>query len=254
MKRLSESERFDFELRDAIQAITARIPENVHDRLRSHHYLLRRHRARRTLLVGAPVVAAAVVVTLVVTGFGPGRQVAFAGWSATPTVPSPGQVAEANKTCVAFASQSSRSGTLQFGTPESSWTPMVDDTRGPYTLVVMALTSTTGTDRAACLTGSGALANDPQLTIAAGAATPQPSPDAIGTSGWGRGGTGADTVLLGTVGKNVTSVTLTLADATKVDATVQNGIYAAWWPGTANPTSAVASTGTGTATRHSFTG
>jgi hypothetical protein len=62
-----------------------------------------------------------------------------------------------------------------------------------------------------------------------------------------------DTLLLGTVGKDVTAVTLTLTDGTKVGAFVVNGIYAAWWPGRMNPVSAAARTATGATTTHLFT-
>ena len=34
----------------------------------------------------------------------------------------------------------------------------------------------------------------------------------------------------GYVGPQVSAVTLHLTDGTNVDATVQNGLYAAWWP------------------------
>lgn len=236
---------------------------------RRRHLLPRtRGRVVRAVAAGIGVAGAIAVVAIVVTGFGPGTQSAFAGWSATPTAPSPGQVAAANRICIADANQLSydrqhmilRTGThptttlpSPFGTSEGSWTPVVDDTRGPYTLVVMTIASTIGTQEAACLTGPGRLAEHPTMTTASGTAMPQPLPDAIGTTGWGRGGTGADTVLLGTVGKDVTAVTLTLDNGTTVGATVKNGIYAAWWPGTANPASAVASTATGSTTTHSFT-
>lgn len=255
----------------AVSAVLEAVRREQRDQAEPHkHHLLPRGRRRvvRAVAIGVPVAAAIAIVSIVVTGFGPGTQAAFAGWSATPTAPSPGQVAAANRTCIADANQSSydrqhmvlRTGThptttipSPFGTPEGSWTPVVDDTRGPYTLVVMTLASTIGTQEAACLTGPGRLADHPTMTTASGTSTPQPLPDAIGTTGWGRGGTGADTVLLGTVGKDVAAVTLTLDDGTKVGATVANGSYAAWWPGTANPASAVASTAAGSTTTHSFT-
>lgn len=261
MKSMPESEQFEAELRDAITAISSRISDDVYDRLRSHRYLPRRHPVRHALLAVTPVAAALLVVALLKTGSGPGTHIAFAGWSATPTAPAPGQVTTANRTCVTNAGKLSADqrhivietphGTMittsQFGAPDGSWTPVVDDTRGPYTLVVMTRASTTGTNRGACLTGPGSLADHPQLHLAAGMANSQPLPDALGDWGLGRGAEG-DTILLGLVGTDVRSVTLTLSDGKTVRATVANSTYAAWWPGPAYPTAAVASTATGATT------
>lgn len=261
MNTLSDSEQFDSELRDAIDAISLRIPEDVYERLRSHRYLSRRNRVRRTVLVAAPVAAAAAVVAVIVTGFGPAAQVAFAGWSATPTAPAPGQVSSAETTCLAMANRALQSTTnvqhKLLGTPEGSFQPVVIDTRGPYTLVVMSVKGTIGQENAACLTGPGKLAANPRLSTATGKATPPAAPDAVGTTGWGHTGTGtrlgADTVLLGTAGTTVTAVALTLKDGTSVTATVAHGMYAAWWPGSSNPLSAEARTATGKTTTHLFT-
>lgn len=223
----------------------------------------RRRPVLRMLLVLAPVAAAAAVAGVLVTGFGPSKQVAFAGWSATPTTPAAGQVSAAKAICLADANQdlqSQRPTSMQhklLGTPEGTFEPVVIDTRGPYTLVVMRVTGTVSMETAACLTGPGDLATHPRLSTATGKDTPPPASDAVGTFGWGHTGNGtrpgAETVILGTVGATVTSVTLTLTDGTKVTATVANGVCAAWWPGSTNPYSAVASTVTGKSTTHLFT-
>jgi hypothetical protein len=43
--------------------------------------------------------------------------------------------------------------------------------------------------------------------------------------------TSNDQVALGRVGAGVTAVTLVLTDGTSVQATVADGLYIAWWPG-----------------------
>ena len=251
------------ELEAAIEAVGARIPADVYERLGAHRYPVKHRPLRRAALVGAPIAAASAVVAVLVTGFGPTTQIAFAGWTATPTTPTPGQVASAEKLCLATANaslQSERSTRMHeslLGTPEGSFQPVVVDTRGPYTLVVMGVTGTAGREEAACLTGPGALASHPQIQTSTGTPTPPPAPDAVGTTGWGNGGTSgtgsaADTVLLGTVGATVSAVTLTLTNGNSVAASVASGMYAAWWPGTASPVSAAARTGAGKTVTRSF--
>lgn len=275
MTTLSEAERFGSELEVAIEAIADGVPDAVYERLGSHRYLAKRHPVRRTVLVGAPIAAASATVAVLVTGFGPTTQVAFAGWTATPTTPAAGQVVSAEKLCLATANAdlgSERSTRMQqtlLGTPEGSFQSVVVDTRGPYTLVVMSVAGTVGKEDAACLTGPGALAARPQLETSTGRFAPPPAPDAVGTTGWGSGGTststpaspptstsstrpGADTVLLGTVGTTVSTVTLGLTNGRSVTASVANGMYAAWWPGVVNPATATARTESGTTATRSF--
>jgi hypothetical protein len=263
MNSLFESEHVSGDLEAAIEAVAARIPTDVYERLGAHYYPAMRRPLRRAALVGAPIAAASAVVAVLVTGFGPTTQIAFAGWTATPTTPAAGQVTAAEKLCLATANaglQSARSTRMQeslLGTPEGSFEPVVVDTRGPYTLVVMSVTGTVGREEAACLTGPGTLATHPQIQTSTSMATPPPEPDTVGTTGWGKGGTSStgsaeDTVLLGTVGATVSTVTLTLTNRSSVTASVANGTYAAWWPGAASPASAIARTGTGRTVERSF--
>lgn len=263
MNSASPSGYVSDELEAAIEAIAARIPAHVHERLLAHRYPIAGRPLRRAALVGTPIAAASAAVAVLVTGFGPTTQTAFAGWSATPTTPAAGQVSSAESLCLATANaglRSQLSTTIQerlLGTPEGTFQPVVVDIRGPYTLVVMSVTGTVGKEEAACLTGPGTLATHPQLVTSAGKTAPPPGPEAVGTTGWGNGGTrgtgsGADTVLLGAVGAKVSTVTLTLTNGNSVTASVANGMYAAWWPGTVGPTSAIGRTGTGTTVTRSF--
>jgi hypothetical protein len=54
----------------------------------------------------------------------------------------------------------------------------------------------------------------------------------------------------GRVGSGVSAVTLLLADRSDVTATVQNGWFVAWWPGSSKATSAELATTTGETTQN----
>jgi hypothetical protein len=57
------------------------------------------------------------------------------------------------------------------------------------------------------------------------------------------------TIAEGSVGSGVAAATLTLTDGSKVVATAGNGLFLAWWPGSAVVTSATLTTATGTTTQ-----
>ena len=72
-------------------------------------------------------------------------------------------------------------------------------------------------------------------------AGPATSDDAIGVPGVGFDQVGGSSVLTyadGHAGAHVTGVTLDLANGVRVEATVQNGFYAAWWPSQSDVTAA----------------
>lgn len=254
MKSPAESDRFDADLRAAIDAIAAGVPDDVYARLRARHYPTTPRPVRRMVVAGASVAAAiALAVFLATSGsrpakptrINPGRQVAFAGWTARPTPAPSGQVAAAKRTCIAdTTSTSTQAGTSQ-PTPEATWTPVVSDTRGPYTLVVMTAPTTTGTERAVCLTSSRPTTGLPELFTLSGSLGPTPAPDAVGQEGLGQNAGGADTVFVAVAGRDVASVSLTLSDGKTVEATLANGTCAAWWPGSASIRSIVARGTTG---------
>jgi hypothetical protein len=54
------------------------------------------------------------------------------------------------------------------------------------------------------------------------------------------------TIAEGSVGSGVNAATLTLSDGSQVVATTGNGLFLAWWPGSAVVTSATLTTATGT--------
>jgi hypothetical protein len=59
----------------------------------------------------------------------------------------------------------------------------------------------------------------------------------------------AYTVAEGSVGSGVTAATLVLSDGSEVVTTTGNGLFLAWWPGTAVITAATLATTTGTTTQ-----
>jgi hypothetical protein len=57
------------------------------------------------------------------------------------------------------------------------------------------------------------------------------------------------TIAEGSVGSGVTAATLVLSDGSDVVTTTGNGLFLAWWPGSAVVTSATSTTATGTTTQ-----
>jgi|HubBroStandDraft_3_1064219.scaffolds.fasta_scaffold17932_2 hypothetical protein len=187
----------------------------------------RRAQRRRRLILSVTSgggVAAAVVAGILVFTAGNAPSVAFAGWSANPTMPASGQVQAAEAKC-------------QRNSALTSLAPTLADTRGPDTLIVYAETSgglcLTGRSLQSA-TGGPALARFRSHGVSSTAVV---APDAI---------RGIDTGLIvmkasvpeatlsfnvGRVGANVTAVTLVLRNGGRVEATTSNGWFAAWWPG-----------------------
>jgi hypothetical protein len=59
------------------------------------------------------------------------------------------------------------------------------------------------------------------------------------------GGSSSLTYAHGHVGSDVTAVSLNLTDGTRVEATLQDGLYAAWWPSETDVSSADVTTSAG---------
>lgn len=167
--------------------------------------------------------AAAAVITAVTLGSSVAP--AYAGWSATPTPPAAGQLAAAEQQCSA-----------------NRGTPVLTDTRGPYTASIYA--DATGSHT--CLQGGS-------LSIASGnggaGATQVPAGQVqLFGSGMENSSGQALTLVDGRIGAGVRSVTIRRSDGSSVKATVSGGWYLAWWPGTARATTADITTTTGTVT------
>ena len=125
------SDLLERDLREALADRAARIPPGASVRLRAidYHPRSRRLPSRRVLgalgLSGVAASAGAVVL------LGSSAAPAFAGWTASPTAPVPGQLTAAQQHCRTAAAE-----------------PVLTDTRGPYTASIYA-------DGSTCMEGNG---------------------------------------------------------------------------------------------------
>jgi hypothetical protein len=219
------SDLLEHDLREALADRAARMNPEASARLRAidYHPRGRRLSSRRAVgalgalgLSGAAAVAGAVIL------LGSNAAPAFAGWTRTPTAPVHGQLAAAQQHCT------------------GSGTPVLTDTRGPYTASIYANGST-------CLEGNGI-----QISSGGGGnATPSTPAGTVALNGLGESDSEghALTMVDGPIGAGVTGVTITRSDGTSVQATVKNGWYLAWWPGTERAVTAQVSSAGGTRTQ-----
>jgi hypothetical protein len=224
------SDLLEDELREALADRAARITPDASARLRAIDYHPRSPRlaSRRAVgafgalgLSGAAAVAGAVIL------LGSSAAPAFAGWTRTPTTPVPGQLAAAQQHCT------------------GSGTPILTDTRGPYTASIYA-------DGSTCLDGNGTEIS----SGGSGNATPKVAAGTVQLNGAGESDSDghALTMVDGPIGAGVTGVTITRSDGSSVQATVKNGWYLAWWPGSERAVKAQVATANGTSTQSFPTG
>ena len=120
--------------------------------------------------------------------------------------------------------------------------PVLTDSRGPYTASIYADSTTSDV----CLSGNG-------VSMSSSSTSAAPLSVAAGQIQLGGGGTrdsagDALTLVDGRTGAGVTAVTIERSDGSSVQATVSNGWYLAWWPGTVAATNAKVTTASGTST------
>jgi hypothetical protein len=214
------------DLREALADRAARVTPAASARLRAidYHPRSRRLASRRGLsalgavgLTGAAAAAGAVIL------LGSSAAPAFAGWTRSPTQPLPGQLAAAQQRC-----------------STGSGTPILTDTRGPYTASIYA-------DGSTCVDGNGI-----EISSAwGGGATSSIPAGTVRLNGAGESDSDghALTMVDGPVGAGVTGVTITRSNGSSVQATVKNGWYLAWWPGTARAVTAQVASAGGTSTQ-----
>jgi hypothetical protein len=199
----------------------------------------RRRPLRWAAVAGATGVAAAVSGLILLGG---SEQSAFAGWSPSPTPPTRNQLPSADAGCQAHLAQLPPFSNK--GAGGASLVPELSDVRGPYTVTVFGNGTQSG---ALCITApdgdsavrwimhsgapvtSGAIAVD-QVSILARDSQPY-------------------TLVEGRTGGGVTGVSLVLGNGAKVTATIGDGAFAAWWPGSESITSAIVSTASGSVTQ-----
>lgn len=225
----------------------------------------RRRVSRRLALTGAGGLAAlgASGGAALVFFAGAGASSAFAGWTATPTRPASGETAGALASCT---SQLAGAAEGQSGTPGARWQPLLTDTRGPFTAMILRSGSAVAscvagpsfTSTAATATTGGAsehvLSSEHSMSVGSASTNVPASVSALRPGGAGpiseasdeqltTDGAQAYTFVQGQVASGVTGVTLVLSDGSSVQATVASGSFVAWWPGKAEPTSASAASG-----------
>jgi hypothetical protein len=210
----------------------------------------RRNRRRGGLALGGGVLVAGGVTSVVLGLAGPGTANAFAAWAPAPTAPVPGQVSNAEATCEA-AVTAPPAGKTPPGFPAAGTQVSLVDTRGPFTTVLFG----GNTSRTLmCVTGpsinSSAQVNSQMREIASPPASPEVGPIAVDRLLAESADDGqVYTIAEGSVGPGVTAATLGLSDGSDVTTTTGNGLFLAWWPGSAVVTSATVTTAAGTTTQ-----
>jgi hypothetical protein len=219
-------ELLEEDLREALADRAARITPEASARLRAveYHPRSRWPGSRRALgALGALGLSGAAAAAGVAVLLGSSAAPAFAGWTARPTAPLRGQLAAAQQHCAT-----------------GSGTPVLTDTRGPYTASIYA-------DGTTCVEGNGI-----EISSTSGGGTPAGIPTGtIQLNGAGQSDSDghALTMVDGPVGAGVTGVTITRSDGSSVQATVDNGWYLAWWPGSERAVTAQVATASGTGTQ-----
>jgi hypothetical protein len=219
------TDQLEQDLRDALSRRGAQLDADPMIRLAAIDYGPRRHRIGKLPAIGALGATGVAAGVAAVVALGSSAAPAFAGWQSTPTAPVPGQLSQAAEAC-----------------GHGSADAVLTDTRGPYTLSIYD--NSTSSDL--CLSGNSVT----MFTTNAPATAATVSPGEIAFGDMGTRDLAGNTLTLadGRVGAGVTAVTLERADGSSVDATVSDGWFVAWWPGTTLATNAEVTTASGTHT------
>lgn len=249
-------DQLESELRSAMKARADDLPRGAGTRIRARDYRPRTRDLRPPVAAGVLTTAAAAAAAVLLIDLGPQAPAAFAGWSATPTHASTAQVTGAQGDCTtklaglpeqvapAAAQRHGKTPLLQDLAKLETTTPVLTDTRGPFTFVVYD----SGNAHASCISGPGFTSVSMQSATVHDGAAPAgkivPSFQ-VRTARAGH----AYAFVEGRAGDGVTAATLVLSDGSHVQATLQNGWLVAWWPGSAQLTSALLTTASGTNTQ-----
>jgi hypothetical protein len=250
----------EHQLRLALAARAAELPSDASSRLLAADYRPRSGIQRPALAAGGATVVAGAVVTASLAGLGTDTPRAFAGWSATPTAASGDQAQRAREACRlrlptsagiqhAHETASGRHEPWPFPSiPAGSWRTVLVDSRGPYTVVLFAAAH--GAAELSCFSGRQPMRAS--LGGSFGTHTPPPVPAGhLSIVSSGSRTTPPDegsqhfSQLVGRTGPGVTGVILRLPDGKRVTASLANGWFLAWWPGTQGGTATTAKGTTG---------
>lgn len=212
-------------LREALSQRAAQFDPASIARLQAIDYRPRQRRFGTLPAVGAVGATGVAAVVAGIVALGSSAGPAFAGWQSTPTTPTPAQLAQAAQTC-----------------GQGLGSPVVTDSRGPYTASIYA----DSTSNDVCLSGNGVS----MLSRSTSSAPPSVPAGHIEFGGAGMRDSSLNQLTLadGRAAADVSAVTIELSDGSSVEATVANGWYLAWWPGTATATNAEITTASGTNT------
>jgi hypothetical protein len=219
------SDQLEQSLRDVLSQRAAQLDPGSIARLRAIDYHPRRHRMGRFPAIGALGAAGIAAAVIAVATLGSSATPAFAGWQPTPSAPATGQLAQAAQAC-----------------GQDLGSPVLTDSRGPYTASIYANSTTS----AVCLVGNGVSMSSRSTTAAP--ATVAADQINLGGGGMRDSAGNALTLVSGRAGAGVTAVTIERSDGSSVEATVADGWYLAWWPGTVAATNAEIATASGPST------
>lgn len=241
-------EQMETEVRAALAARADEIPATVAGRVAGRGYRPRTRDLRPPVAAGALVAAGVAAGVVLIVGLGPRTPEAFAGWTATPTTPVGGQTSAAEAGCSRrLAGLPAPPGARTIPQPPkdtAGMSPVLTDTRGPFTFVIFAGAKSSAT----CISGPSFTAVSSAGSSVARPAVPAAQIALSSTSHTARDGD-AYSFAEGRTGPGVTAATLVLADGSRVQASSANGWFVAWWPGSSSVVSADVTTAQGTSTQ-----
>jgi hypothetical protein len=241
-------EQLESELRSALSARADELPRGAGTRIRGHEYRPRTRDLRPPVAAGVLTTAAAAAAAVALLDLGPQASSAFAGWTPSPTHASAAQVAGAKDACQsrlsgfsAGSAKAMKAARIKNLPTISQMTPVLTDTRGPFTFVIYSgANGSNGT----CISGPSFTS----LSTRSGTVGGPPAGQIVASfEAHTAHGADAYSFVEGHAGARVTAATLALSDGSQVQTTIQNGWMVAWWPGSANVTSAQVTTASGTA-------
>lgn len=237
----------EHQLRLALAARAAELPSDANSRLLAADYRPRPGLGRPALAAGGAVVVAGALVAVSLVGLSTDTPRAFAGWSATPTVPSGDRAQRAQAACMsrlptsagiehAQETASGRHEPWPFPyIPAGGWRTVLTDTRGPYTMILFVAAH--GSAEVSCFSGRQPMRASLGGSFGTQTQPPVPAGHVVNVSSGSRTtppdeGSQHFSELVGRTGLGVTGVTLRLRDGTRVRASLAHGWFLAWWPGT----------------------
>jgi hypothetical protein len=241
-------EELETSLRAALAERAADVPPAAGSRLRGLDYRPRSLDVRPRVALGAlGATASAAAATVAVISLTAGASSAFAGWTTSPSRPSVARLASADGDC---KQQLALGPSIPHGPAPipANATPVLSEARGPFTFLIYA-----GQDfSASCVTGPGFASFSGSQGSDVGTA---PAGEIRLSSQHLTTRDGHEfTLVEGHAGAGVSAATLRLKDSTQVEASISNGWFAAWWPGSADVSSAQVTTPTGIVNEHLSTG